>query len=53
MAALALALASGASVRDAAVRANYAAGVVVGKRGTATVSRAELSRALEDGQPSQ
>jgi D-beta-D-heptose 7-phosphate kinase/D-beta-D-heptose 1-phosphate adenosyltransferase len=53
MAALALALASGASVRDAAVLANYAAGVVVGKRGTATVSRAELSRALEDGQPSQ
>jgi D-beta-D-heptose 7-phosphate kinase/D-beta-D-heptose 1-phosphate adenosyltransferase len=53
MAALALALASGASMRDAAVLANYAAGVVVGKRGTATVSRAELSRALEDGQPSQ
>jgi D-beta-D-heptose 7-phosphate kinase/D-beta-D-heptose 1-phosphate adenosyltransferase len=53
MAALALALASGASMRDAAVLANYAAGVVVGKRGTATVSRTELSRALEDGQSSQ
>jgi rfaE bifunctional protein kinase chain/domain len=49
MAALALALAAGASMRDAAVLANYAAGVVVGKRGTATVSRAELAQALRDG----
>jgi D-beta-D-heptose 7-phosphate kinase/D-beta-D-heptose 1-phosphate adenosyltransferase len=48
MAALALALAAGASLREAAVLANYAAGVVVGKRGTATVSRAELAQALRD-----
>jgi len=49
MAVLALALAAGASMREAAVLANYGAGVVVGKRGTATVSRAELARALWDG----
>jgi len=49
MAVLALALAAGASLRQAAVLANYGAGVVVGKRGTATVSRAELARALRDG----
>lgn len=49
MAVLALALAAGASMREAAVLANYAAGVVVGKRGTATVSRAELARALRNG----
>ncbi len=49
MGALSLALATGASMGDAAVMANYAAGVVVGKRGTATVSRAELERVLRDG----
>jgi D-beta-D-heptose 7-phosphate kinase/D-beta-D-heptose 1-phosphate adenosyltransferase len=49
MAALCLALAAGATMREAAVLANYAAGVVVGKRGTATVTRAELERALRDG----
>jgi len=48
MAVLALAMASGASLREAAVMANYGAGVVVGKRGTATVGRAELARALRD-----
>ncbi len=48
MAVLALALAARASMRDAAVLANYGAGIVVGKRGTATVSRAELARALRD-----
>jgi len=53
MAALSLALAAGASMHEAAVLANYAAGVVVGKRGTATVSRAELRQALQDGRPSQ
>ncbi len=46
MAVLALALAAGASLRAAAVLANYGAGVVVGKRGTATVGRGELERAL-------
>ena len=51
MAVLALALAAGASLRDAAVLANYGAGVVVGKRGTATVRRVELTQALRgDGQ---
>jgi D-glycero-beta-D-manno-heptose-7-phosphate kinase len=47
MAALALALAAGADMRQAAVLANYAAGIVVGKRGTATVSRQELLHALQ------
>lgn len=51
MAALALALASGAGMREAAMLGNFAAGVVVGKRGTATVSRAEMARAITDGRP--
>jgi D-glycero-beta-D-manno-heptose-7-phosphate kinase len=46
VAAMALALASGASMVEAAQVANHAAGVVVGKRGTATVSLEELARAL-------
>jgi D-beta-D-heptose 7-phosphate kinase/D-beta-D-heptose 1-phosphate adenosyltransferase len=45
---LALALASGASMLEAAVLSNYAAGVVVGKVGTATVSREELLAAMAD-----
>ena len=45
---LALAVAAGASLSDAAILANSAAGVVVGKLGTATVSRAELAAALDD-----
>jgi D-beta-D-heptose 7-phosphate kinase/D-beta-D-heptose 1-phosphate adenosyltransferase len=49
MGALSLALAAGATMAEAAVIANFAAGVVVGKRGTATVTRAELERALRDG----
>lgn len=50
IAAVALALAAGASLEDAARLANYAGGVVVMKRGTATVSAAELRRAvLADG----
>jgi len=49
MGALSLALAAEADMHTAAVLANYAAGVVVGKRGTATVTRAELQRALQDG----
>jgi len=53
MAALALALAAGAPMAAAAILANYAAGVAVGKRGTATVSREELLRALADGGPNQ
>ncbi len=39
---LALGLAAGCSMNDAAVLANYAAGIVVGKVGTASVSAAEL-----------
>jgi bifunctional ADP-heptose synthase (sugar kinase/adenylyltransferase) len=42
----ALALASGASFVEAARLANYAGGLVVMKRGTATVSAAELRAAI-------
>jgi D-beta-D-heptose 7-phosphate kinase/D-beta-D-heptose 1-phosphate adenosyltransferase len=44
---LALALAAGADLREAAHLANFAAGVVVGKLGTATASREELIRTLD------
>jgi bifunctional ADP-heptose synthase (sugar kinase/adenylyltransferase) len=46
IATMTLALAAGASLEDAARLANYAGGVVVMKRGTATVSRAELQQAI-------
>ncbi len=46
MATLTLALAGGASLADAARLANYAGGLVVMKRGTATVSARELARAI-------
>lgn len=46
---LALALAAGASFREAAVLANFAAGVVVGKVGTATLTPAELLTAVSSG----
>ncbi len=46
MATLTLALAAGASMADAARLANYAGGLVVMKRGTATVSSRELARAV-------
>jgi D-beta-D-heptose 7-phosphate kinase/D-beta-D-heptose 1-phosphate adenosyltransferase len=45
---LSLAVAAGVSLGDAAVLANTAAGVVVGKLGTASVSPEELEHALED-----
>jgi len=48
VATLALAVAAGASVRDAAMLANAAAGVAVGKLGTATVSPRELLAAVTD-----
>ncbi len=48
LATLALAVAAGASFREGAVLGNAAAGVVVGKLGTATVSPAELLAALDD-----
>jgi D-glycero-beta-D-manno-heptose-7-phosphate kinase len=43
---LTLALAAGGSLREAACLANHAAGVVVGKVGTATASRDELKKVL-------
>jgi len=43
---LALCLAAGGSFREAAYLANHAAGIVVGKVGTATVSREELKKVL-------
>ena len=46
MASLTLALAAGASMADAARLANYAGGLVVMKRGTATVSARELAMAV-------
>jgi D-beta-D-heptose 7-phosphate kinase/D-beta-D-heptose 1-phosphate adenosyltransferase len=45
---LSLALAAGAPLPDAAVLANTAAGVVVGKLGTASVTLPELTAALAD-----
>ena len=47
IATLALALASGARLAEGAILANHAAGVVVGKVGTATVSREELMATFE------
>lgn len=44
VATLALTLASGATMEEAAVLANQAAGIVVGKLGTATLTQAELLR---------
>ena len=46
MATFGLALASGASFYEAARLANYAGGLVVMKRGTATVSAGELADAV-------
>jgi len=43
---LALSMAAGASFREAAYLANHAAGIAVGKAGTATVTREELKRSL-------
>ncbi|HYA64195.1 MAG TPA: PfkB family carbohydrate kinase [Candidatus Sulfotelmatobacter sp.] len=45
---LSLAVAAGATLPDAALLANTAAGVVVGKLGTAIVSPAELAAALDE-----
>lgn len=43
---MALAMAAGVRVRDAARLANHAAGIVVGKVGTATVTQEELAREI-------
>jgi len=45
------ALAAGASTEEAAYLANYAGGIVVMKRGTATVSQQELQHAIAQGPP--
>jgi D-beta-D-heptose 7-phosphate kinase/D-beta-D-heptose 1-phosphate adenosyltransferase len=51
VATLALSLGAGQAMADAARLANTAAGIVVGKRGTATVSQTELSDAVhQEGQ---
>ena len=44
---LALGLGAGCSMTDAAVMANYAAGVVVGKVGTSSVTAGELRKAMQ------
>ena len=46
IATLALALAAGAEIAEAALIANQAAGIVVGKVGTATVSQSDLHKAM-------
>jgi rfaE bifunctional protein kinase chain/domain len=51
IAAFTAALAAGASTEEAAQLANYAGGIVVMKRGTATVSREELLHAMEQAPP--
>ena len=51
VAVLALALSAGATVLDAARLANMAAGIVVGKMGTATVTLEELQSALDGSWP--
>jgi len=48
VAAMALGLANGAGIADAARLANTAAGIVVGKSGTATVSAGEIVATLDD-----
>lgn len=44
---LALALSTGASIKDGAILANHAAGIVVGMVGTATVTPKQLSEAIQ------
>jgi len=51
IAAFTAAFAAGASTEEAAQLANYAGGIVVMKRGTATVSQKELLEALDQAQP--
>jgi rfaE bifunctional protein kinase chain/domain len=51
IAAFTAALAAGGTTEEAAQLANYAGGIVVMKRGTATVSQSELLHALEQAPP--
>jgi D-glycero-beta-D-manno-heptose-7-phosphate kinase len=53
MATMTLTLAAGGSFEEAARLANYAGGIVVMKRGTATVSADELRRAVQSDQRAQ
>jgi len=48
IACLSMAVAAGAEMDEAALIANYAAGLVVGKVGTANVTRQELTASLDD-----
>jgi len=48
VATLALALASNATLKEAAILANYAAGITVGKIGTTTVSVEEIRKEIEN-----
>ncbi|MBA3766080.1 MAG: D-glycero-beta-D-manno-heptose-7-phosphate kinase [Acidobacteria bacterium] len=50
IATLAASLAAGATMLEAAILANHAAGVVVGKVGTSTASAFELAEAIQQGQ---
>lgn len=52
IATLALAIAAGSSYGEASALANIAAGVVVGKIGTSTVSEVEIAQAISSGQES-
>jgi rfaE bifunctional protein kinase chain/domain len=51
IAAFTAALAAGATTEEAAQLSNYAGGIVVMKRGTATVSREELLKAIDQTPP--
>ena len=48
---LTMAMAVGAPSREAAMLSNYAAGIVVGEVGTATLKMAELEDAVRNGVP--
>lgn len=48
VAALALAIASGSDLRTASLISNYAAGIVVGKLGTSTLTKDELIKAIKE-----
>lgn len=49
VAVLTLALCSGATMKESSIIANHAAGIVVGKVGTSTVTIDEIKKSLEDG----
>lgn len=51
LATCALALGAGATLEEATILANHAAGIAVGKVGTATVSPVELTAALQERKP--